>query len=146
METKPQTRQQMALISGIGTRKLELYGDEFLAVIRAFADNNNSLNDTATDSVNLIKLGFSVAAVASQRGLKEATILSHLAQSIERGQCRLADAIDLSATEIARIEASILALPADQQHTLKPVYEAFGGAYDYNVLRCVRAALVYKTS
>jgi ATP-dependent DNA helicase RecQ len=146
MESKPQTRQQMAMISGIGTRKLELYGDEFLAVIHAFVNNDSSVNDTATDSVNLIKLGFSVAAVAKQRGLKEATILSHLAQSIERGQCRLADAIDLSDTEIARIEASILALPADQQQSLKPVYEALGGVYDYNVLRCVRAALLYKTS
>ena len=34
---KPSYRDQLSLISGIGTRKLEAYGDAFLQVIREAA-------------------------------------------------------------------------------------------------------------
>ena len=34
---RPMSQRDMALVSGVGERKLEAYGDAFLAVIRQFA-------------------------------------------------------------------------------------------------------------
>lgn len=148
LEAKPTNRQQMSLLSGIGERKLELYADEFLAVIKEFADLNNGpigLSDTMAESVALFRLGYSVKQVAEQRALKEETIYSHLAQSLEQGMLVLADVVELPEQEISRIEAAILDLPEDQRNALKPVYEQFDGQYGYGILRCIRAALQHQT-
>jgi ATP-dependent DNA helicase RecQ len=146
LETKPQNRQQMALISGVGARKLELYADKFLAVIKDFFDASKSVSDTVSESTNLFSLGFSVRQIAQKRALKETTIYDHLAQSLEQGQLVLADVVELPEQDIRRIEQALLDLPEEQRNALKPVYEVFDGVYSYGVLRCVRAALQHKTA
>ncbi len=86
LEAKPSNRREMSLLSGVGERKLELYADEFLAVIKEFADLNNGpigLSDTMAESVALFRLGYSVKQIAQQRELQETTIYGHLAQSLE---------------------------------------------------------------
>lgn len=150
LEAKPTTRQQMSMLSGIGERKLELYADEFLAVISEFVDLNNSgpigLTDTMAESVALFRLGYSVKQIAQQRELQETTIYGHLAQSLEQGMLVLADVVELPEQEIRLIEDSIINLPEEQKNALKPVYELFDGQYSYGVLRCVRAALQHQTA
>ena len=141
LEAKPANRQQLALISGVGVRKLELYGDQFLAVISQYA-SHTVIADTVTESVNLFRLGYSVAQVAQKRALKEETIYNHLSQALEQGQLKLEDVIDLPKQEIKQIEDVLLSLPEEQRNTLKPVYEAFDGQYSYSILRCVRAAML----
>jgi ATP-dependent DNA helicase RecQ len=74
----------MALLSGVGTRKLELYADQFLAVIKGYTDEQN-MPDTVIDSVELFKLGYSVPQIAQKRGFKEETIYNHLSQALEQG-------------------------------------------------------------
>ncbi len=148
LEAKPTNRQQMGLLSGVGERKLELYADEFLAVIKEFADLNNGaigLSDTMAESVALFRLGYSVKQVAQQRELKEETIYSHLAQSLEQGMLVLTDVVELPEPEIRQIEEAIISLPEEQRNALKPVYELFDGQYSYGILRCVRAALQHQT-
>jgi ATP-dependent DNA helicase RecQ len=145
LEARPANLKQMALISGIGARKLELYGEQFLAVIKEYADNHN-VPDSANDSADLFKLGFSVKQIARKRGLKEDTIYNHLSQALEQGMLRLDDVVELPEQDIKRIEDAILGLPTDQQNALKPVYELFDGQYSYGILRCVRAALQYQTA
>ena len=148
LEAKPNNRQQMSLLSGVGERKLELYADEFLAVIKEFADLNNGsigLSDTMAETVALFRLGYSVKQVAQQRELKEETIYSHLAQSLEQGMLVLADVVELPESEIRRIEETIINLPEEQKNALKPVYEQFEGRYSYGILRCIRAALQHQT-
>jgi ATP-dependent DNA helicase RecQ len=145
LETRPANRQQMALISGIGTHKLELYADQFLAVIKGYADEH-AVPDTVIDSVDLFKLGYSVPQIAQKRGFKEETIYNHLSQALEQGILALKDVVELPGQEIKRIEEAILSLPIEQQNALKPVYELFDGQYSYGVLRCVRAALQYQTA
>ncbi|MDO9424026.1 MAG: DNA helicase RecQ [Methylobacter sp.] len=149
LEAKPSNRQQMSLLSGIGERKLELYADEFLAVIDEFVDINKNgpigLSDTMAESVALFRLGYSVKQIAQQRELQETTIYGHLAQSLEQGMLVLADVVELPEQEIKQIEAAILDLPENQKNALKPVYEQFEGQYSYGVLRCIRAALQHQT-
>ena len=142
LEAKPGNRQQLALISGVGVRKLELYGEQFLAVISNHTINNTVIADTVTESVNLFRLGYNVAQVAQKRALKEETIYNHLSQALEQGQLKLEDVIDLQKQDIKQIEDVLLSLPEEQRNSLKPVYEAFDGQYSYGVLRCVRAAML----
>jgi ATP-dependent DNA helicase RecQ len=145
LEARPPNLKQMSLISGIGARKLELYGEQFLAVIKDYVDNYK-VPDTVTDSADLFKLGFSVQQIAQKRGYKEETIYNHLSQALEQGMLALKDVVELPGQEIKRIEEAILSLPIEQQNALKPVYELFDGQYSYGVLRCVRAALQCQTA
>ena len=144
LEAKPKNRQQMALLPGVGVRKLESYADPFLAVISEYI-NDSAVPDTVLESVELFKLGYSVPQLAQKRALKEETIYNHLSQALERGLLLLADVVELPEQDIKRIEEAILNLPKEQQNALKPVYDLFEGQYSYGVLRCVRAAFQRQT-
>jgi len=141
LEAKPRTLKEMALISGIGNRKLELYGDQFLAVINKFTNSDSSSSDTVIESINLFNLGYSISQIARQRGLQENTVYAHLAQSIEQRLLRLEDVIELPVEEIQKIEMVMLDCHNAQNNALKPIYEAFNGHYNYGILRCIRAAM-----
>ena len=144
LEARPTNLKQMALISGVGVRKLELYGDQFLAVISDYAEDQK-ISETVIDSAEQFKLGFSVQQIAKKRGYKEETIYNHLSQALEQGMLVLKDVVELPEQEIKRIEEVILSLPIEHQNALKPVYDLFDGQYSYGILRCVRAALQCQT-
>ncbi|MGZ8224224.1 MAG: DNA helicase RecQ [Methylobacter sp.] len=150
LEAKPVNHQQMSLLSGIGKRKLELYGDEFLSVISEFLDIKPNgpigLSDTTAESVALFRLGYTVKQIAQQRNLQETTIYGHLAHYLEQGLLVLTDVVGLPEQDIRRIEEGILGLPEEQKNALKPVYELFDGMYSYGVLRCIKAALQHQTA
>ncbi len=140
VEEKPITLGQMATLSGVGVRKLELYGKQFLDVILAHT-TAHKIPDTVNESIELFRLGFNVQQIAQQRDLKEDTIYNHLALGLEQGQLKLNEVLDLPDSELRTIQAVILGLPEDQQNALKPAYEQLERQYSYGVLRCVRAAL-----
>jgi ATP-dependent DNA helicase RecQ len=144
MEHKPTTLAEMAQLSGIGQRKLDLYGEKFLAVMRDFLGDDDELSETVAESLRLFRLGFSVQKITEIRTLKETTIYGHLAEAIAQGLLVLTDVLDLSAQEIKQIESSLLNLPEEQKNSLKPVYDEFEEVYSYGVLRCVKAALQYQ--
>ncbi len=151
MERKPKNHQQFFQLSGVGEKKLELYGDAFLEVLNEFEDTSEefskeSLSETATETLDLFRLGYSVEKIAEQRGLKSSTIFSHLAQILAMGELKLEDALDLNEAEIKTIEECILALPDHQKNMLKPVFEALDGAFEYDILRCVWASIQYQTA
>ena len=60
MEHKPSTLEQLSRLPGVGERKLELYGAQFLDIIRKFGEATQATTDTASESVDLFKLGFSI--------------------------------------------------------------------------------------
>jgi ATP-dependent DNA helicase RecQ len=139
----PQNLRQMAAISGVGARKLELYGEQFLEVIAAHSKTPDpgSSEDTVRASIELFRLGYSVERIAAQRGLKATTVYGHLAEGIEWGLVALQEVVELPEREIELIQDAILNLPDEQKRALKPVFEQFGGVYSYEILRCVRAEL-----
>jgi len=147
LEAKPTNRQQMAMLSGIGERKLELYADDFLAVIHEFTEPTPSgpigLSDTTEETVALFRLGYNVEKIAQQRGLQETTIFGHLAQSVEQGQLALQDVVELPEQEITEIKQAILDLSEAHNAAVKPVFDHFEGRYSYGILRCIRAALAH---
>ncbi len=141
LENQPQDHQQMSRISGVGERKLELYADEFLAVIQEYAGQQKiSASDTVDESVQLFKIGMSVEHIAAQRGLTNTTIYGHLAKAIEADELVLAEVLDFSEDKINQIQNMLLDL-GEGASKLKPVYEALDKEIDYGVLRCIRAAM-----
>ncbi len=141
VQRRPQNPAQLGRIAGIGERKLTLYGDEFLSLIRQHAPGTGETLDlpTASESLSLFRLGMSVEQIAARRGLKASTIYGHLAQPIAEGALDVLEVTGLSKEEAERIKAVWQALPdADRGIALRPLFEALGGRYDYGILRCLR--------
>jgi len=161
----PMSPDEMGELHGIGAKKRERYGDQFLTVIcdhvrehrltppqgpesRAtppepeLSDNLVApLSPTVFETLRLLKGGKSPEEVAAVRELKASTIYTHLADLIECGQLSVDEVLMLEANEVHEIEEALRALPEDQQNALKPVFDTFGGKYDYGLLRCIRAGL-----
>lgn len=144
MDRMPLTHEQFSRISGVGEQKLENYSDEFLAVIRDYNDAEESTSGNKTDTVDetfqLFKMGMNAEAIANQRGLTQSTVVNHLAKLIEQGTLLLKDVVDISQKDIETIQDAIIELGEDAKR-LKPVFEYLDGQYDYEVLRCVKAAM-----
>lgn len=144
LENKPTTLKQLGMLSGVGAKKLDLYGEQFLSVIAEFSQTSHNpigLSDTVAETTALFQLGYSVEKIAKQRQLKADTIYVHLSQAIQEGTAALQDVVGLPAAEIALIQEALLNLPEAQKNALKPVFDAFGGIYNYGILRCIRAGL-----
>lgn len=141
-ERQPQTLEQLGRISGIGERKLDAYGQGFLDVILANAgtdnEQNDSINDTAANSISLLKQGNTVEDIATQRKLSLNTIYNHLCQGIANSELSLNDVIDLDETQIKEIQ---FAFELSEDGKLKTVFESLDGEYDYIILKCVKASL-----
>lgn len=140
VERRPQTLPELAHISGIGERKLAAYGEDFLAVILAHpraSDEATRVTDTAAQTLHLFRQGLDIPTIAARRGLKETTIYSHLTPAIASGEIKLNEIVPLDEADLTRIRA---ALSTHGGQALKPVFEALGGRYSYEVLRCVQAA------
>ena len=138
---RPKDLDRMRSITGVGERKLKLYGNIFLKIIREYSEEANELTgDTIAETVRLYCKEKDVEIVAAQRNLKPGTIYSHLARAIEDGTVELKDVVRLGKEEIQTIRGELLKL-SDEIKSLKPVYEALDKVYDYDILRCVRAAV-----
>ncbi|MCU7852576.1 MAG: DNA helicase RecQ [Candidatus Thiodiazotropha sp. (ex Monitilora ramsayi)] len=139
-ERRPQTREQLATVSGVGDRKLEAYGNDFLQLLQTF---NPSLDDPALDTIEEtlkhLQQGRDVTEIALQRELTEATIYNHLATAIEQERLSLHETLTLPEDQLNTIRFAFEQYGVDGR--LRQVYEALEGEYDYGLLRCVQAHL-----
>lgn len=121
----PKNEAEFLQVSGVGAAKKEKYGERFLAIISAYATQEEQPKKTSKittqqQSYLLFEKGMSVAEVAAARNLKEDTIYTHLIKVHQEGK-----EIDLSsfisAEEIDAIQQAKLKLP--QEETLKAFFE-----------------------
>lgn len=141
---RPQTQQQMGRLSGIGDKKLALYGDDFLSVIHEYESSQQEHADgdlQAQESVTLYKAGMTVEQVARQQHLSVKVIYHHLALGITKGLLDLQSVVEINSAELTNIQQVIIEHEQATGVALKPVFEALGGAYEYHILRCVRASM-----
>jgi ATP-dependent DNA helicase RecQ len=141
VQRRPNSLAGLGRLSGIGERKLERYGADFLAAIREHAGNRPApeASDTAGETLALFRVGLSVEQIAARRGLKPTTVYGHLVPAIEAGTIEAGDVVGLGESETARIRRVWQGLPDEERGRLKPLYEAFEGRYGYDVLRCLKA-------
>jgi ATP-dependent DNA helicase RecQ len=142
VQKRPQSLAELGRLSGIGERKLERYGADFLALLREHGGVRKpspAMNGTLDETLKLFRLGMAAERIAERRGLKTSTVYEHLATAIQLGWVEVNEAVDLPRDEAARIEKVWRDLPEEERRGLKPLYEAFDGKYEYGLLRCLRA-------
>ncbi len=138
---RPATRQQLHKISGVGERKLELYGEVFLEVIAQQPSIDQHENLQGHESVALFKAGMTIDQVAKMQKLSTKVIYIHLAAGIRAGELSVEEVVELPAAELQHIQQVILDCQQRFGQALKPVYEALAGVYEMGVLSCIRQGL-----
>jgi ATP-dependent DNA helicase RecQ len=155
---RPQTLESFGQISGVGSHKLDQYGDRFLPAIQSYCQthgldslpmprpggstsqrsrnsSNNGPNASHLHTYALYQAGHSLQEIAQARDLRSSTVLDHLILLIEHGKD--IDLYDFVTPEVqAEIEAAIQTVGA---FALTPLYDFLQQRYDYDTLKIVRA-------
>lgn len=142
--SRPANDDSFRFISGVGEKKLERYGKDFLVVIKdhplsALLDND--LSDTINETLVLFDEGLALEEIAEKRELNITTVYGHLSDAIAEGLLEVDDVVSLDESEINRVADVIELMSGEDEGRLKPAFEALDGEYDYGILRCIRAAV-----
>lgn len=141
-QMQPQTLSEFSQLSGVGTYKLNQYGERFITEIKAYRQEQDlgtspsktkkSNPDTRLTTWELFEQGLSVEEIASQRQLKLTTIQGHLADLIEQGK-----PIDLNPLVSPEHQALILKAVRETgvSEGIKPIYEYLNEKIDYGEIR-----------
>jgi ATP-dependent DNA helicase RecQ len=134
---RPMTDEEFMQINGVGRKKMQDYGYQFIKEIIAYSKEKRATKKTR--KVNTFKVtqelyteGFSVEEIAVKRKLSTTTIYSHLAKLYDNGEDidlhQFVTKADLEAVKKAKIEL-------ENPEALKPYYEHFEEAIDYWTIR-----------
>ncbi len=154
-QAQPQTLTEFGKLSGVGSHKLNQYGDKFLAEIKAYCQEHqlpmptNSVaaipasgagssaifpSDTQLFTLQLHRQGLSVAEIAQKRNIRPTTIIRHLSDLVEMNQ-----PVDLNQLVPPHRQQKISeALLVVGSHSLNQIREYLGEGYSYDEIRLVR--------
>jgi len=142
---KPKTPEDLLQIFGIGAKKAELYGDELISLLQAYAGGRRATpratpaRKTAPSirTLELLKEGRSFAEIAEMEGLQPSTIYTRVSVLIESGM------IDLQGTWITEDRVEAIKQAAFQQglERLKPIKDVLPEDYSYGEIQIVLASL-----
>lgn len=156
---RPQTAQRLLDMDGVGQVKLERYGEQFLAVIRAYCaahglpERPKAPHAPATLASGLAKrrfvevgelfaAGYSIEQLQVQYGVQRSTIVNHLARFQREGGAVDGERVRAASKLPPEQQAQVLALFRDLgTQYLSPVFEALAGTIPYEELHVMR--LVY---
>jgi len=132
---RPMTESDFLEISGVGQRKLEVYGEDFIAEIVAFSNEKiktRKKKDTHKVTYDLYKEGLTIDEIAKKRSLKSTTIFSHLALLYTEGKdIEIYDFVTKDEVEKIRVAQEELKKP----QALKPYFEQLNGEIAYFKIR-----------
>ncbi|MBE7648784.1 DNA helicase RecQ [Tenacibaculum finnmarkense] len=130
---RPQTDSAFLAISGVGNRKLEVYGGEFMDEIKKFIkDKKQGKKDTTLETYKLYKEGFTIDEIAEKRSLKAQTIFSHLSKLYLEGKdIDLQKFITADTVKLIANAKKVL----KNEPTLKPYFEFLGEKVPYEQIR-----------
>jgi len=138
---RPMCEADLLEISGVGQRKLEVYGDDFIAEIVSFVGSKvkkERKNDTNLVTYELYKEGLSIDEIAKKRNLKSTTIFSHLAKLYTDGKD-----VDIhsfvSNEEVEKVRKAQQEL--ENPPALKPYFDLFEGQIEYFKIRLALAMI-----
>jgi len=143
VEQRPQDLSQMRFISGVGERKLALYGQLFLDLIlehKPPALLDNRLGASINETLHLHLQGLDIEQIARQRQLQPGTVYDHFAEAAAAGLVDVRQILPLGDSDYKRIRAAMDLLQSCEKGGLKSLYETLDQMYDYPILRCIIAA------
>ncbi|QKZ12347.1 DNA helicase RecQ [Spirosoma sp. KUDC1026] len=145
---RPTTPDALRNVSGVGERKLQLFGRQFLEVIQNHVRGRVQAGEKPKGSTQLLTLdlfnrGMSLEEIAAERQLTTGSITGHLVQLARAGYD--IDLEELLASQVSSVERSeieravaVVGLPDGR---LKAVHEHLNGRYSYAQLTLVTALL-----
>lgn len=132
---RPMSDDDFLKISGVGQRKMEVYGDEFIAEINSFMGsklNTSKKKDTVLITYDLYKSGMSIEEISIERKLSSTTIYSHIAKLFSKGKnINIFDFVSNSDVEAVRKAKVAL----DSPTALKPYFSYLNEELDYFKIR-----------
>lgn len=158
----PITPKGLKHVKGIGKQTQEKYGGDILGIVQAYCTKHSLEGDVALkkgkgkakppvvegvgrttetkqESFDLYNSGMSLAEISGKRGLKETTILSHLAHFVVKGDLPISDF--LTAEAIEEISAAVdqtKDVESESGHgKLAAMYQLLNGKFGYGYLRMV---------
>lgn len=140
---RPMTDDDFMQINGVGRKKMQDYGFQFIKSIIAFSKEKRTSKkrkkgNTYNETLALYREGLSVEEISKKRELALTTIYSHLAKLYTSGEdIDMSRYVDKKEIESVRKAKEELGTP----ETLKPYFEHFGESMDYWTIRCALAVL-----
>lgn len=149
----PQSAENFARISGVGTEKLKQYGEIFTEVIQTYAKKNhlsakdipvkraamprrlNHLGPTYQETKKLLLKKMSIEQIANMRSLSVATITAHIEKLVRSGEKIDLDYLRPPAEKFAKIAD---AFQQSGGKALSPVRELLGEQFSYEELSIAR--------
>ena len=132
---RPMSEEEFLLISGVGERKAEAYGPEFIAEIVTFMGNKlptRKKSETHLVTYDLYKSGLTIDEISIERKLKSPTIYSHIARLfIEGKDITIFDFV--SRKEVSLVQEAKKSLGSPK--TLKAYFDYFDEQLDYFKIR-----------
>lgn len=132
---RPMSDDDFIKVSGVGQRKMEVYGDDFIAEIVSFMRSKikkPKKKDTVLVTYDLYKLGMSIEEISIERKLSTTTIYSHIAKLYSKGKAiNIYDFISKSDVEAVKKAKAELDAPT----ALRPYYVYFNQDMDYFKIR-----------
>ncbi len=135
---RPMADEEMKNISGVGERKLQLYGSYFIDAIIEFVGAAGSHGKTSTYQITyeMYQRGLSVEEIARKRQATPSTIYSHLAILYEQGfDIALEEMV--SPAEVDKVLKSLRYL--QEPYKLKDIYDYLGEQVPYHRIRLALA-------
>ena len=160
----PQTLDQFARIPGVGEVKLQQYGQDFVDVIRAYAEAKGlppvtydalvrwepggdvperepparGRGNTMDVTKELLSQGFTISQIAQERGLAETTVVGHLERISYQGETLHISHLLPTQEKLVDIEHAFRTCGSA---FLKPVWEFLGPDFSYEEIRLARLVL-----
>ena len=132
---RPMCELDFLEISGVGQRKLEVYGEDFIAEIVTFSNEKvekRKKNDTHKITYEFYKEGLTIDEISEKRNLKPTTIFSHLAKLYTDGkEIDIYSFVTKEEVEKVRIAKDELETP----NALKPYFEHLNSEIEYFKIR-----------
>ncbi len=133
---RPMSESEFLLISGVGQRKSEVYGAEFIAEVIAFMGSKTitktKKSETHLVTYELYKSGLSIDEISIERKLKSPTIYSHIARLFLEGKdIAIFDFVSRKEVDLVQEAKKSLGSPK----TLKAYFDYFDEQLDYFKIR-----------
>ncbi|MBX7226428.1 MAG: DNA helicase RecQ [Chitinophagales bacterium] len=135
----PTTLEAFSLVDGIGTHKLQKYGNDFIKICRKFKDKKlkKSSGSSYMATYTLFQENNDPEQIAKERGLNMDTVYGHLADAYTNDQ-PLNIAQLISVAELNDIYEAFREYDEEIKY-LKPIFEQFEGNFSYGKLKLALA-------